>query len=154
MTCAKVCTNPGRSFEMIVRTISTGITNSYCNCLISTSIRKAYTVLVTFNTVRMELPSWPNPVCLHCSVDARRQISRAIRRDPVGYAAPLRGWPTAIIGCPHMSTLACFASDRKPKERRESTQHLFGTHCGTQRNIIDRGALLERYGHGAAWPWP
>src|ERR1019366_5155503 len=38
MTCAKVCTNPGRSFEMIVRTISTGIPNSYCNWLISTSI--------------------------------------------------------------------------------------------------------------------
>src|SRR3984893_3983581 len=92
MTCAKVCTNPGRSFEMIVRTISTGITNSYCNWLSSTSIRKAYTVLVTFNTVRMELPSLSNPVCLHCSVDARRQISRAIRRDPVGYAAPLESF--------------------------------------------------------------
>src|SRR5262249_7063414 len=37
------------------------------------------------NTVRMELPSWPNPVCLHCSVDARHLISRTIRRDPVGY---------------------------------------------------------------------
>src|ERR1019366_5613313 len=54
----------------------------------------------------MELPSWSNPVCLHCSVDARRQISRAIRRDPVGYAAPLRG-------CPHLRyrTMAGFTAE-------------------------------------------
>jgi hypothetical protein len=72
---AKVCTNPGRSFEMIVRTISTGITNSYCKWLISPSIPQAYTVLVKFNTVRMELPSWPNPVNLplHRPVEDKRQ---------------------------------------------------------------------------------